>query len=105
LPSPTAAQLRQATGIGESLYLHIVDDEGYLSEDQARELKSCLDIVRAHSAGMRIDYNWTTDLQAYYSSQSPSPASRCDMAFSRLEVFPDGRLALCIGGFTHREPA
>jgi len=49
---------------------------------------------------MRIDYNWTTDLQAYYSSQSPSPASRCHMAFSRLEVFPDGRLALCIGGFT-----
>lgn len=98
--SAIAEQFRQVTGIGETLPLHIVDDERYLSEDQARELKDCLDTVRANSAGMRIDHNWATDLKAYYSSQQPSPKSRCDMAFYRLDVHPDGRLTLCAGGFT-----
>lgn len=98
--SVVADQFRQTTAIGETLPLHIIDEERYLSEDQTRELKDCLNIVRANSAGMRIDFNWTTDLQAYYSSQLPSPASRCDMAFYRLDVHPDGQLTLCAGGFT-----
>ena len=97
------AEFRQRTGIGEALPLHVIDGGRYLSEEQVLELEASLARIRKNNEryGMRIDFNWSTDLHAYYSSaEVPTADSRCDAPYTRLEVYPSGQLSFCGGGHT-----
>ena len=96
-------EFRQRTGIGEALPLHVIDGDHYLSEEQVLDLKTSLARIRKNNEryGMRIDYKWSTDLNAYYSSaEVPSADSKCDFPYSRLDIHPSGRMSFCGGGHT-----
>ena len=97
-------EFRQSTGIGGAMPLQVIDDNHYLSEEQALELRTSLARIRKNNEhyGMRIDYNWSTDLNAYYcSAKIPSADSKCDFPYSRLDIQPSGLMSFC-GRFARR---
>jgi hypothetical protein len=95
-------EFRQRTGVGEAMPLHVIDGDHYLSEEQVSDLEESLARIRKNNEryGMRIDYNWSADLHAYYSAKFPSADSRCDFPYSKIEIHPSGRISLCGGGHT-----
>ncbi|HKN16425.1 MAG TPA: radical SAM/SPASM domain-containing protein [Candidatus Sulfotelmatobacter sp.] len=96
-------EFRQRTGIGGALPLHVIDGDHYLSEEQVLDLRTSLARIRKNNErhAMRIDYSWSTDLNAYYcSAKIPSADSKCDFPYSRLDVQPSGLMGFCGGGHT-----
>src|ERR1700690_1013579 len=96
-------EFRQRTGIGEAMPLHVIDGGHYLAEEQVLDLKMSLARVRKNNERyrMRIDYKWSTDLDAYYcSSKAPSVDSKCDFPYTRLDIQPSGRMSFCGGAHT-----
>jgi len=88
---------RIKTGIGESIVGDRIDDKSCFSPVEIAELKRSLAAVRRDQAdlGMRIYYNWSTDLDAYYSNASPAPDGKCTWPFTRADIQVDGSIILC----------
>ena len=93
-------QMRAETGIGDQLMQHHVPGvDSYLTPIEVAEFRKSLQRIREMSktrlGGMRIDFDWNLDLDAYYSSRRPALSSSCNLPFTRVDVFPDGRIATC----------
>ena len=100
--SAMAAHLRMKaeTGIGDQLMEHHVSGvDSYLTREEVHGFKDSLRRVREMRStrlrGMRIDFDWNLDLDAYYSSRRPALSSSCSLPFNRVDVYPDGRIATC----------
>ncbi|MEI9971483.1 MAG: radical SAM/SPASM domain-containing protein [Ignavibacteriota bacterium] len=98
------AEFKSETGIGDKVMLHhIPSNNSYLSTGEVRELKASLARTRVFLDGlpeMRVNFDWNLDLDKYYSPEPPSSESSCSLPYTRVDVFPDGRIALCGDGFT-----
>lgn len=98
-------QFKARTGVGDKVMLHhIPGNDSYFTKGEVAELKASMARTRALLDGslrdMRVNYDWETDLDKYYSPAPPSKGSSCSLPYTRVDVFPDGRIALCGDGYT-----
>jgi MoaA/NifB/PqqE/SkfB family radical SAM enzyme len=92
-------------GVGDQVAAHhIAGEDSYLDREQVEQLRQALARTRQKLAGpmrdMRVDFNWDLDLNRYYSPQPPAVTSTCVLPTNRLDVYPDGRIAICLDGHT-----
>ncbi|HUB81290.1 MAG TPA: radical SAM/SPASM domain-containing protein [Bryobacteraceae bacterium] len=97
-------EFKDRTGVGDKVMLHhIPGNNSYLNKTEVAELKASMARTRAFVesvSDMRVNFDWNLDLEKYYSPAPPSPESSCSLPYTRVDVFPDGRLALCGDGYT-----
>jgi MoaA/NifB/PqqE/SkfB family radical SAM enzyme len=89
-------------GLSNRLAQHGIDNDSYFEKSEITELKSSLDRVRVRCerAGIRLNYQWDLNLDAYYSPKMPSAQSKCSFIGNRIEIYPDGRIGVCCDGLT-----
>jgi MoaA/NifB/PqqE/SkfB family radical SAM enzyme len=89
------------TGIGDFIVGDRLGNRSYFSDVEIVELKKSLARVRNEQkhSGMRIYYNWSTDLDAYYSPAFPSSGSKCNLPFNRVDILANGSVVLCMEGY------
>lgn len=92
---------RNKTGIGDFIVGDRTGGQAYFSHDEIAGLKESLARVRLdlEHLGMRICFNWATDLEAYYSPEFPGPNSKCSLPFNRVDIHADGSIFLCMEGY------
>ena len=92
-------------GVGDQVMAHHIPGvDSYLNREEVAGLKESLARVRKKLDGpmrdLRVEFDWNLDLDKYYSAQPPSRSSYCAMPYNRVDVFPDGRIAICGDGHT-----
>jgi MoaA/NifB/PqqE/SkfB family radical SAM enzyme len=97
-------EFKARTGVGDKVMLHhIPGNNSYLTKPEVAELKASLARTRSvleSMQDMQVSFDWNLDLDKYYSPAPPSHESSCSLPYTRVDVFPDGRLALCGDGYT-----
>ncbi|MGB7758854.1 MAG: radical SAM protein [Bryobacteraceae bacterium] len=98
-------EFKARTGVGDKVMLHhIPGNDSYLTKEEVMELKASLARTRAllgrSLRDMTVNFDWNLDLDKYYSPAPPSHKSSCALPYTRVDVFPDGRIALCGDGYT-----
>jgi MoaA/NifB/PqqE/SkfB family radical SAM enzyme len=92
---------KNKTGIGDFIAGDRTGNQGYLSSGEIAGLKESLARVWSDQArlGMRIYYNRSCDLDAYYSPAFPTSDSKCSLPFNRVDIHADGSIFLCMEGY------
>jgi MoaA/NifB/PqqE/SkfB family radical SAM enzyme len=98
-------EFKAKTGIGNKVMQHhISDSDSYFTGEQVASLKTSMarvkGLLETSLRDMRVNYDWEMDLDKYYSPAPPSHESSCALPYTRVDVFPDGRIALCGDGHT-----
>lgn len=98
-------RFRLETGVGDHVVgHHISGSSSYFNREEVGALKDSMARIHRNLDGpmrdLRVDFDWSLDLDRYYSPQPPSVKSSCAMPFNRVDVFPDGRIAICADGYT-----
>jgi MoaA/NifB/PqqE/SkfB family radical SAM enzyme len=93
---------REASGIGDQYTAQHIDGPRYFDRDEVRQLKQELRRVRAKAAalGIRVHHKWGTDVEKFYAGHVPSPRSSCSFPWDRITVQPNGRLSMCVDGYS-----
>jgi MoaA/NifB/PqqE/SkfB family radical SAM enzyme len=95
-------EFRHQTGIGEQFSAHHIENKRYFDAQEVQQLKKVLERVRgkAASLGIHVHHKWDTDVEKYYAGHAPSKRSNCSFPWNRIAVQPDGRLSLCVDGYS-----
>jgi MoaA/NifB/PqqE/SkfB family radical SAM enzyme len=95
-------QFKLETRIGGESMIGTQIPDAYFKPDQVQDLKRVLAAVgeKGSRLGVKVTYAWDTDLDQYYSPKPPSRQSYCNLPYTRLDIHADGRMTLCIDGYT-----
>jgi MoaA/NifB/PqqE/SkfB family radical SAM enzyme len=95
-------EFRETKGIGDQYSAHHIENDRYFDAEETQQLRKVLDRVRikAKSLGVHVHHKWDTDVEKYYSGHAPSKRSNCTFPWDRIAVQPDGRLSLCVDGYS-----
>ena len=87
-------------GLSGTVAAHPIPEDVYLTGEQARNLKSSLQLIQQanRTLRLRIAYAWNIDVDAYYSARQASRALLCELPYTRLDIHTDGHMAVCVSG-------
>ncbi len=83
------------TNIGADIWADKVGEGNYFTSEDVETLKKQLGIIKKLDTRFKIDYDWSIDLDKYYSLSIPSSDSVCIVPYNEIFIRGNGDLELC----------